>query len=120
MRITELILEEAVVDDMYEIIPSSVVMWMQVDGTEEMSVDFNMSVDNEGFPNSITLLMNMGSYNVNATYVGSNLDYTMKVTFRESNNTLLGIDMDIRYLANRDDVDRLSGHVDLGLIRFDG
>lgn len=119
-RITELVMDEVVIDDETEIVPSKVVMWMKVDGVEVMNVDFQMSVDNEGFPDSVALVLNMENYNLVVSFSGSSLNYNTNIVFKESNNTLLDVDLDIMLMEGREEIENLSGYIHLVPIRLDG
>jgi len=120
IRITDLVMEEVIIDDVTEIVPSKIVMWMEVDGAEVMNLDFQMSVDSEGFPDSVSLVLNMEDYNLTMSFSGSNLNYNTNIIFKESNNTLLDVDLDIMFLEGREDVESVAGYIHLVPIRLDG
>lgn len=122
LRIDELEFEEVYDDewDEWEIMPTKLSMWLKIDDVEVMSLDFNMDIGSSGIPMAVSLDMQMHTYVLSASYSGSNLDFNAKVSFREGGTTLMSADIDVKLRPGKDDIERLSGQIQLMPIKFKG
>jgi hypothetical protein len=104
----------------YEDVLTSAIVTHKIDNQVVMTCDYQSTINDEGMPLSVSFNMDMSPYTFSLTQTGSGLNYTSTMMFKENNNELMSYDLDIKYTANQEDVDEISGNYQVTPIRFEG
>jgi hypothetical protein len=106
--------------DEYEEIPVRFDAWMTIDGDEVMDMTYRVTLNNNDLPTSVAVQMNMDPYSLNLNYSGSSRNYSLVTSFKNGGTTLLATDLDIRYDASQEEVEKLDGSVKADPLEFKG
>lgn len=103
-----------------EVIPTGVDLTQQIDNQVVMTMDYTATVNNEGIPTSMGVNMTMQPYQLSMTESGDGTNFNSTMSFRENNELLLSYDLTAKYSGQDDDVENLSGSVQVTPLRFEG
>lgn len=122
LRISNLILTEYTdpYDGYTEVAPTNADVSLSVDGSTVMTVEYRASLSPEGMPTSLSISVNMPPYTFELTQSGSGRNYTATMSMKENGTTIMGFNLSLSYTTDMDDVEQVSGYVQVPLLRFDG
>ena len=107
-------------DTWTESILTSITATLKIDGTEAMALDYEGTFSSEGTPTSVTASMTMSPYTFTMTLNGSGRNYTSVLMFKHGNDVLVNYNVNLKYNADMDDVDELSGYIQVTPLKFEG
>jgi hypothetical protein len=121
IRISNLEITE--VEDEYgdiEEIPTRFNASQKINNQEVMTTSYTMGLSNDNMPNSASIQTSMPPYSMNLSFSGSNRDFTLGMSFKEGTSTILGADINLRYTADMESVEKMDGRLDITPLRFKG
>jgi hypothetical protein len=124
LKLENLVIEEIEYTDewdtYYEDVLTSVDATLTVDSQVAMTCSYRATLNNEGLPVSATFNMTMAPYQMTLTQTGSGVNYTSTASLKMGNDVLMSYNMNIKYTAQQDDVDNVSGNFQITPLRFEG
>ncbi len=124
LRIDNLLLAEVVIDDGFgvdtDVVPVRADVRLDVDNQTLMSLSYQLSLNPEGLPTAGSMTLDMPPYVMEMNFSGSGRNFNTTLDFRADGTPLMVSDLDIRYTAGLDDVERVSGYFQLSPLRFSG
>jgi hypothetical protein len=85
-----------------------------------MTCSYRATLNNDGLPVSTTFNMTMAPYQMTLTQTGSGVNYTSTASLKMGNDVLMSYNMNVKYTAQQDDVDNVSGNFQITPVRFEG
>lgn len=104
----------------YEEVLTSIDAILAIDSEDAMECSYNASLNDEGLPVSASFSMDMSPYQMSLTQTGSGVNYTTTASLKMGNDVLMSYNMTIKYTSQQDDVDNISGNLQVTPLRFEG
>ncbi|MBE0663693.1 MAG: hypothetical protein IH597_14655 [Bacteroidales bacterium] len=93
---------------------------LKIDNLTVMTCTYNATLNSEGLPVATSITYTMDPYQLTLTQTGSGVNYTSTASLKKDGDVLLSYNLTIKYTADQDDIEKLSGNFQLTPLRFEG
>ena len=124
LRISNLEYKDVVVEDEFGVetdrVPTKFDITQKIDDELVMSMSYNATVKDNGFPESTSMEMDMLLYSMSLTLKGSSREVTVVSSLKYNKTDIFSTDLKIRYTADEEMVEKLDGTIEVNPLRFKG
>lgn len=93
---------------------------LKIDNLTVMTCTYNATLNSEGLPVATTITYTMDPYQITLSQSGSGVNYTSTASLKNGGDVLLSYNLNIKYTANQDDIEKVNGNLQLTPLRFEG